>query len=358
MFCCCNCFSNSELKAIIDAKKVKGDCDFCGSHDVHVYEIGTDDTLAQTLDGLLDVYTPVSDLPADYPREHTGMLKDVFYNNWNLFSVKPELIYRLLISICSERYSIQPSLFDGPVGIKQIQDHSYLEENTILMQYCWKDFVEGIKHKNRFHSDYINKERLLQFLRCVKKVHHRGETFFRARICPDSRGYKRNEMGPPPENIAKAGRVNPSGISVLYLSDSLETTLYEIRAGVYDYVTVGRFKLQKDIDVINLTSIDQISPFIGDLAGFDYTQYALNIEHLKMIAQEIAKPLRNDNTLDYLPTQYISDFIRSKQFHGIEYISTMKKNGANLAVFDPEMFKCTGTSVYDITSIKYDYNRI
>ena len=31
-----------------------------------------------------------------------------------------------------------------------------------------------------------------------------------------------------------------------------------------------------------------------------------------MIAQEIAKPLRNVNALDYLPSQYINDFIRSK----------------------------------------------
>lgn len=131
--------------------------------------------------------------------------------------------------------------------------------------------------------------------------------------------------------------------------------MYEIRAGVYDFVTMGRFKLQKDIEVINLADIDRISPFIGIDYGFDFTQYAMNIEHLKMIAQEIAKPLRNDNALDYLPTQYISDYIRSKGYDGIEYISTMCKNGINLAVFDPSLFKCTGTNVYDVKSISYSY---
>ena len=147
-------------------------------------------------------------------------------------------------------------------------------------------------------------------------------------------------MGAPPHDKAKGGRVNPAGISILYLSDEAETTLYEIRAGVYDYVTVGCFKLLKDIEVINLANIDRISPFIGIDYGFDLTQYAMNIEHLKMIAQEIAKPLRNDNTLDYLPPQYISDYIRSKGYNGIEYGSTMRKQGFNLAVFDPMLLRC------------------
>ena len=358
MFCCSNCFADSEIKAIIDGNKVIGNCDFCGSHNVHVYEIGRDQTLAELFDGLLDVYSPVSDLPTDFPREHTGLIKDILFNNWRIFNLKPDVIYRLMTTICSDRYRGQPALFDSPVGIRQSQDHIYLEENSILRNYCWEDFVEGIKRKNRFHSDFFNKDKLYLFLRCAIKVHHKGEILYRSRICPSPKGFPRKEMGPPPDDKAKGGRVNPTGISILYLSDSKETTLYEIRAGVYDFVTVGRFKLQKDIEVINLASIDHISPFIGVDYGFDYTQYALNIDHLKMIAQEIAKPLRNDNSLDYLPTQYISDFIRSKGYDGIEYISTMCRNGSNLAVFDPTLFKCTGTNVYDVRSISYTYDQV
>lgn len=143
-----------------------------------------------------------------------------------------------------------------------------------------------------------------------------------------------------------------------YLADSRDTTLYEIRAGIYDYVTVGKFILKEDIDVINLADIDKVSPFVGIQYGFDFTQYAINIDHLKMIGNEIAKPLRNDNHLDYLPTQYISDYIRSRGHDGIEYISTMRKKGVNLAVFDEAKLKCTDVSVYDITSISYNYEEL
>lgn len=358
MFCCSNCFADAEIKAIIDGNKTTGNCDFCESHNAHVYEMGKDQTIAELFDGLLDIYSPVSDLPANFSRAQTDLMKNILCNNWRIFNLKPDGIYRLITAICSDRYKDQPDLFDNPVGIKQSQDRSYLEENSILKNNCWDDFVEGIKRKNRFHSDYVNTDKLFIFLRCAVKSHHKGEVLYRSRICPDEKGFVRTEMGPPPYNKATGGRVNPTGISILYLSDSKETTMYEIRAGVYDFVTVGRFKLQKDIEVINLAGIDHISPFIGIDYGFDFTQYATNIEHLKMIAQEIAKPLRNDNSLDYLPTQYISDYIRSKGYDGIEYISTMCKNGANLAVFDPSLFKCTSTSVYDVKSISYTYDPI
>lgn len=355
MFCCSNCFADAEIKAIIDGNKATGNCDFCEKHNVYVYEIGKEPTIAELFDGLLDIYTPISDLPANFPREQTDLIRNILCSNWHIFNLKPDETYRLITAICADRYREQPELFDSPVGIKQGQDQDYLEENSILKNNCWGDFVEGIKRKNRFHGNYINMDRLFVFLRCAVKARHKGEVLYRARVCPDEKGYRCVEMGPPPDTKAKGGRVNPTGISILYLSDSEETTLYEIRAGVYDFVTVGRFELLRDIEVINLAKIDRISPFIGINYGFDFTQYAINIEHLKMIAREIAKPLRNDNVLDYLPTQYISDYIRSKGYDGIEYISTMSKNGTNLAVFDPSLFKCTDTRVYDIQSISYSY---
>ncbi|WP_455611515.1 RES family NAD+ phosphorylase [Cloacibacillus porcorum] len=358
MFCCSNCFADAEIRAIIDGNKTIGTCDFCGSQNAHVYAIGKDQTITELFDGLLDIYSPISDLPVNFPREKTDLMKNILYNNWRIFNLKPDGIYRIITAICADRYKDQSELFDNPIGIKQSLDHDYLEENSILKNNRWDDFVKGIKRKNRFHSDYINKDKLFVFLRCAVKSHRKGEILYRSRICPNEKGFSRAEMGAPLDNSAKGGRVNPTGISILYLSDSKETTLYEIRAGVYDYVTVGRFKLQRDIDVISLADIDRISPFIGVAYGFDFTQYAINIEHLKMIAHEIAKPLRNDNLLDYLPTQYISDYIRSKGYDGIEYISTMCRKGANLAVFVPELFKCIGTSVYDVKSISYSYDQI
>ena len=92
MFCCSNCFADAEIKAIINGNKKTGDCDFCGKHNVPVYEIGKDTTIAELLDGLLDIYSPVSELPDGFPRGQTDLIKNILYNNWNIFSVKPDVI--------------------------------------------------------------------------------------------------------------------------------------------------------------------------------------------------------------------------------------------------------------------------
>ena len=358
MFCCTKCFADTEIKAIIEGNKRDGDCNFCGSQNVRVYEIETNHIITELLDGLLDIYSPISALPIEFPKEQTNLLKNILYDTWKIFNLPPEQIDRLIKLLCADRYKDQPELFDTPVGIKQSQDKDYLEDKSILKKNKWSDFVNGIKSINRFHSNYINTEKLSVFLHCTTKIYRKGHILYRARICPSIIGFKKKDMGAPPNHKVSGGRVNPAGISILYLSDSVETTLYEIRARVYDYVTIGRFRLQEDIKIINLADIDHISPFIGINHGFEFLDYALNIEHLRMIAQEIAKPLRNDNVLDYIPTQYISDYIRSKKYDGIEYNSTMHKGGSNLALFDSKLVKCINTSVYDIREINYKYDKL
>jgi hypothetical protein len=355
MNCCARCFRDAEIIDIIKNQKAKGNCDFCGSKNVHVYDLDPDPTLADMFGELLEIYTMAVNLPVGFPRDSVDLLKNIFYSKWPIFNVEPDCIYRLLTAICNEKYAYQPELFDSPVGILESHDKEYLNEYSIIRDYQWQDFVGDIKRVNRFHTDHINKSVLNQFLRCVRKSYKAGTVFYRARICVDDCGFPKKEMGAPPPDLATAGRVNPVGISVLYLADSIKTTLHETRAGVFDYVMVANFKLKKDIEVIDFANLDKISPFIANSTmGIGYTQHAVNIEHLKLISQEIAKPLRRqDSALDYLPTQYISDYIKSQGLDGVEYISTMHEGGLNLAVFDSNIFKCTKTTVHRIKSISY-----
>jgi len=166
-----------------------------------------------------------------------------------------------------------------------------------------------------------------------------------------------DKMGAPPIEYTTDGRANAKGIRCLYLGDSAETTIYETRAGAYDFVTVGKFKLKKDIIVVDLKRINQISPFIEEL---DCLEYAINKEHLNKINNEMGRIMRrSDSALDYIPTQYITDFVKSithnevAEYAGIEYKSVMHENGYNLAIFNPELFECIDTKIYKIDMIDY-----
>ena len=113
------------------------------------------------------------------------------------------------------------------------------------------------------------------------------------------------------------------------MGDGPKTAVYETRPRVSDCVTVAQFELQEDITVVDLKLINNLSPFTHNLSA---KEYAMNRELLKKIDEGLAKPMgSNDSDLDYIPTQYISDFIKSIEdsegavFKGIEYSSVMQE---------------------------------
>lgn len=355
MHCCEKCFKDAEIKAIIRGNSRRGKCDFCCSDNVYICDVESSEYLRDNFESLLDVYTPINEIGSTYPKERADLLKNVLHSQWSIFNLNPDGIYKFLISLLPEKYKEQPALFDNPIGISGSVDQEYMNQYSILGTYQWEDFVKEIKEKNRFHTNIINKDILKTILLATCKPYKAGTTFYRARIWDDRHGFDEEHMGAPPASKASAGRANPEGISCLYLADSVDTTLHETRAGVYDCATVATFRLLKDIEVVNLAAIDKISPF----QEVDCSLLAINLPHLGKIGYEISKPLRrHDSQLDYLPTQYISDYIKSAGFAGIEYKSTMCKKGVNFAIFDEKLFECIKTESYDIDSLAYGYSTL
>ena len=355
MHCCEKCFKDSEIRAIIRGQNTRGKCDFCHRDNVLICDLQGNEYLKDNFESLLDVYTPINEMVHKYPKEKADLLKNVLCSQWSIFNLSPDYVYRFLITLLPEKYAEQPALFDTPIGISGSINTEYMNQYSILGTYQWEDFVTEIKERNRFHTNIINKRVLDTILSATCKQYKAGSTFYRARIWNDRYGFDKDHMGAPPASKATAGRANPEGISCLYLADSVDTTLHETRAGVYDYATVAQFRLLQDIEVVNLAAIDKISPF----QEIDCSLLAINLPHLRKIGYEISKPLRrHDSPLDYLPTQYISDYIKSAGFAGIEYKSTMCKKGVNFAIFDETLFECIETESYDIDSLSYGYQML
>ncbi|QAS51824.1 RES family NAD+ phosphorylase [Halobacillus litoralis] len=351
MICCAKCFEDSEIKAIIKGINNRGDCDTCGKMNGYIYDTEENDELVDNFNELLEIYEPVSNLPGDFPKEKTYLLKDDLNDRWRIFNIEKEKIYTLVRNICHEKYEEAPELFDEPISITSLSQIEYLEENSILKTHEWENFVNEIKNVNRFHTNFINTSVLDVFCDYVKTPYREGEVFYRARISTEEDGYETSDMGAPPQGKATDGRANPMGISCLYLSNDFDTTLHEIRAGTHDFITIGEFRLKEDIEVIDFVALDKISPF----SGIGPEQHAVNKTHLKKISHEIAKPLRrSDGPLDYLPTQYITDYLKSKGHQGIKYKSTMNPKGYNVAIFNPDLFECNKVSVLDVTGMTYN----
>ncbi|WP_156956491.1 RES family NAD+ phosphorylase [Stenoxybacter acetivorans] len=216
----------------------------------------------------------------------------------------------------------------------------------------WSKFSDSIKNENRFHSGMFNADVFASFLSIVAKNYPAGSKMFRARIAPSKSGFPTSGMSIPPKSFRSAGRVNPEGIGILYLSSDDKTVLNEVRANTFDYVCIGEFQSKRDIMVVNLSGLSSTSPFLYD---GELEKYAANRKVFQEIAIELARPLRrSDSPLEYLPTQYISEFIKNqKRYDGIEYASTLRDGGYNLALFDEELFECVNVYTTEVTGIEY-----
>ncbi|SHO48963.1 RES family NAD+ phosphorylase [Anaerocolumna xylanovorans] len=362
MIFCEKCFKDSEIVPIIRNFGIVGECQICHSKDVYIYNTEKNEQLIPLFDDLISIYTPISLLPVAFPKSETRLLKDELLRNWEIFNnINESDIYKIITSVCKDKYIYNSELFDQPIGLRELYEEEYLMQHSLLTTNSWKDFVEALKTKNRFHTHYINLELLDKFCSYIRKPYKKGTTFFRGRISTAS-GLSKNEMGAPPSDKATDGRANAAGISCLYLGESRETTIHEIRAGAYDFISIGEFVLKEDIIVVDLKRINRISPFIE---GFDCREHAINKEHLNKINDEMGKALRrSDSILDYVPTQYIVDFIKSirhddkYEYAAVEYNSVMNTNGYNLAVFYADLFECVNVETYKIDELHYHKHKI
>ena len=366
MIFCNECFNDSEIRSIIERKGNIGYCPICKIDNVFLYDTENDSELNDTFNALVSIYTAESDLPSNFPKESIRPIEETIKEDWNIFSNTIEYadIKKILKALSTDIISYNPNIFTESVGLPESFDDEYLQGHSILHTKQWSDFVEEIKHKNRFHTSTFDIGTFRNYCIKIEEEIKPGKLYYRGRISPNSNGFiDTKKLGAPPKENATAGRANSKGISRLYLTDDFETTFHEIRAAEYDYVTIGTFELLETIKVVNLTRLGEHSPFNDDV---DLTAMAINLHNLKKINDEMSHPMRKgDSDLDYLPTQYIADFIMSMRdengnpmYDGIRYQSAMHNEGSNLAIFYPEKFTCIGLKTYEINNIEYGHNLI
>lgn len=343
MNCCVECFQDEQIREMIITNDSVGNCDFCDGRDVKIYSVDTSSDLTDLISEIMNVY--IEDAKGE-------LLFDILINDWNIFNRECDRIQNLLYRICNT--ILGDSTREHNIRVKIPDD--YIQDFGIFSGRSWNEFSEVIKTKNRFYNSYFKMDQFASFLSYSIKRYLKGSVFFRARIWNGGRGYEVNEMGAPPFLKRKAGRVNPEGIGVLYLTSDEKTALSEVRASAFDYVSVGEFRLKKDINVVNISGLKNISPVL--YAG-GVESLASNIKVFSDIAKEIGKPLRkNDSVLEYLPTQYITEFIKSQNYSGVEFVSTMGTGGNNIAVFDENLFECVSVYDVEIKKIEYLYDKI
>ena len=77
-----------------------------------------------------------------------------------------------------------------------------------------------------------------------------------------------------------------------------------------------------------------------------------------MLGLILSKPVdKNKTPLEYLPTQYLCEFIKNRGFEGVLYKSFLG-SGHNIVLFDENKVECIETKLYEVTSIKVESEEV
>ncbi|MGD9940803.1 MAG: RES family NAD+ phosphorylase [Clostridia bacterium] len=273
-----------------------------------------------------------------YEEDPSGVsIIKVLKEEWHLFSSFPQID--------------QSQLLDMIMG-KGFRKQAYVVESSLGQQKVreWEDFRSELKHRYRFFPESGPNLDYLEDLLAYLEVKLLPGSYFRARIQANGK-YSLDEMGMPPADTCGNGRANPSGIPYFYIASDEATALAEVRPHPGDVVSVGRFTLDKEEVVVDLRDPRGcISPFGKD----EDTLHALrqDLVFLQKLSDDLARPYQPRMAhLEYLPTQFLCEYIRKAEYAGVVYRSAVG-DGINYVMFSEHGFHCDAVASVAVSGVK------
>jgi hypothetical protein len=329
---CANCFSDKELIGYISSSTEISECNVCGSKNQPVLNASE----------LFDFFQELID---NFKIDKNGMpLDSKIQTSWNFFSSK-DSANKILNFILP---NIQTKVISPNTNVE------YTDE--IIENYShWEVLKNELKWKNRF---VVNIERLVELgwdsFFNTQYMLFKETPLFRARLHNESGMplYQPEEMSCPPKESTSGGRANPSGIPYLYLSDNSETTIYEVRASYLDELSVGEFVLNSEYESIRIVDFtEDTSLFQPNAVSINKTIKGKLLR--KKISVDLSKPMRRyDSELEYIPTQFICEFIKVfTGANGIRFNSSLHPEGNNIVIFDKQLMTCVSVKKVKINSV-------
>lgn len=342
MYTCAGCFNPeaSPVDLITDKPQI-GTCDFCSGDQTDVWQA---EIWADAFSLVIDAYEV-----SDPPEIDAIPLPQRLQEDWKIFASGTAASGRIA-DFLTAVFPAGHELLRTGVVVRARMAHDHAKE--------WEEFVGEISNTNRyFPTQTLDQDFMTEMIRENVKDLIEGP-LYRSRIQESVVPFGSEQMGRPPQGKATAGRANPMGISHLYLSDELETSIRESRAYQHCYVSVATFRLLEVCQVLDLASLQRENPFKivddGLASKLDYWRL------LERLGDELARPARStDNQLEYIPTQYLSELVKSMGVHGIRYKSSLHPGGRNIVLFNDERVEVSSSvACYEITGASLSYDLV
>jgi len=334
MLCCPNCFDDSFLSLHVpQISESLGTCDFCSRTNVPLIRPSQ---LRDEFEAVVSIYA-TSDENCSEP------LLSWLRTDWGMFNLLSSATANMLLTLI---------LDDADIAERRLLP---IELPNASATIHWATFKEEIMWRNRFFfRQQLDLERLKGLFNAYLEVDtsELNERLFRARVLIDDEILSLKDMGKPPAKLTKNGRANPLGIPYLYTASSPDTAIAELRPHPGDRVVVALFEIDTSLRLLNLKHPRKtISPFLIDES--ELSSFRQELAFLCKLEEELSKPvLPRVADLEYLPTQYLCEFIKMCGFDGVIFQSSIS-DGFNVALFSDEKVHPSSINLYEVTKLEY-----
>ncbi|MCT4605742.1 MAG: RES domain-containing protein [Marinisporobacter sp.] len=391
---CDKIFESSYIKRIVQDEGVISKCKCCGENNIKCID---EKKLYQILEQIIDLFEPDEDLRDHVRCEIIDEIEDEFDVDFSEIELEiedklEELVERRLNTFeCTLSHNINRffKVFSNRISeemqnevLNSVLEHSKYY-NKYLASEAWifkfdnsgeitmglNEIKNTIRYDNRFCiniSQLFDKHypwKLEEVLTDHAEIIHSDKKFFRARLgCEmtedefysEKIAYDRENIGKPPKQKAKNNRLSPVGIAYLYLSNCINTSISEVRPFLGQLVSIGEFKLCKQIKIINFSKNNIKIDIQKDM---DIESEIKKIIVYKYLQNEFSKPFDPQKVdLEYVTLQILGEFIKNLGYDGIMYKSAMGEGG-NLLVFNDKHVKCIGTELVKVNNIQHDHKK-
>jgi RES domain-containing protein len=344
---CADCVSDAHLKRLIEAAATENECDYCGSSGDDEIAAPMEVVLEPVFGALTHYYSGPDNASVPYETAEGGYLIKGTDTGDALQSLPLECnddLFEDIVDSIHNDYWVKAA--DGHWAGQQLDD---------WLIGGWKNFAYHVKHRQRFFfgstrpedpQDFVPSQLLPQLGKIVKELSlvrqiPADTKLYRARQRPNSATWQPSDetMGAPPETRASAGRMNPPGISYLYLSIEKATAVREVRRTRPGPAVIATFRATRTLRILDLENL----PELPSLFDYEKLRNREVLLFLEMFVEEITQPARADGLehIDYVPSQIVSEYFAT-EFHdeldGLLFPSAVIEGGRNLVVFPRDRF--------------------
>lgn len=339
--CCVKCFDEHCIQEFIRNHEQRGDCDYCGSEDVHIADV--EEVAHFIREGVERVYEDAANRVAYESAEGgyqlpTTDMADILQWEWCVFGEALDDPTELMKDL---------GCYDGTPYVRQ--DPYGPPSGGVEEISRWEKFCARVKQERRYTLFYRNEEAGTEddaddpgtFIRDVAREMQEhllrtldaGVEVYRARRKQNDQPLGHRDLTSPPPERAVSSRMSPPGIPAFYGALDRDTALAEVRPGLGDEVAIARFEVRKPLLVLDLSEIPSPASRFSEEYWFHFEEFIRPF--LRQFAEDIARPIRaEDSPIEYTPAQVFSEFVRVfLQVSGILYRSSMRPGGVCVVLF-------------------------